>query len=173
MQAIQDLAEGTTYPVLMDVDHLLTELYAISNVPSVIWIDEQGTISRPAASEFGTDTFTEITGISRETHMQLVREWVLEENLPADAAFTVPDLSEDEVQARLHFRLAVFLRRDGQIDNAEIHFDKASELAPLDFTIVRASMPLRGGDPFGEEFFELYQKYQDAGSPFHGIPRGK
>ncbi|MEC8766999.1 MAG: redoxin domain-containing (seleno)protein, partial [Actinomycetota bacterium] len=47
----------------------------------------------------------------------------------------------------------------------------AIELAPLDFTIARASMPLRGGDPFGEEFFELYQKYQDAGSPFHGIPR--
>ena len=57
------------------------------------------------------------------------------------------------------------------IQESEEDFDYAIEVAPLDFTIARASMPLRGGDPFGEEFFELYQKYQDAGSPFHGIPR--
>jgi|TARA_B100000959_G_C14787935_1_gene544296 hypothetical protein len=171
IEAIQELSKGTTYPVLMDKDHILTELYAISNVPSVIWVDETGMISRPAASEFGTDTFTEITGVSRETHMQQVRDWVHDGALPEDASYVVPDLSEEEIQARLHFRLAVHLRRENQLSEADIHFDKAAELAPLDFTIVRASMPLRGGDPFGEEFFELYQKYQDAGSPFHGIPR--
>lgn len=172
IEAIKELANGITYPVLMDKDHILTELYAISNVPSVIWIDEKGIISRPAASEFGTDTFTEITGISRETHMQQVRDWVHDGALPEDASYVVPDLSEEEIQARLHFRIAVHLRREDQLGEADIHFDKAAELAPLDFTIVRASMPLRGGDPFGEEFFTLYQKYQDAGSPFHGIPRG-
>ena len=172
IEAIKELANGITYPVLMDKDHILTELYAISNVPSVIWIDEKGMISRPAASEFGTDTFTEITGISRETHMQQGRDWVHDGALPEDASYVVPDLSEEEIQARLHFRIAVHLRREDQLGEADIHFDKAAELAPLDFTIVRASMPLRGGDPFGEEFFTLYQKYQDAGSPFHGIPRG-
>ena len=172
IEAIKELANGITYPVLMDKDHILTELYAISNVPSVIWIDEKGMISRPAASEFGTDTFTEITGISRETHMQQVRDCVHDGALPEDASYVVPDLSEEEIQARLHFRIAVHLRREDQLGEADIHFDKAAELAPLDFTIVRASMPLRGGDPFGEEFFTLYQKYQDAGSPFHGIPRG-
>ena len=157
----------------MDQDHLLTELYAISNVPSVVWIDENNMIVRPAAAEFGTDTFTEITGISRETHMQQVRDWVHEGSLPHDASYTVPDLSEDEVQARLHFRTAAHLRRNGRKEEAEHHFDAAAELTPLDFTIVRASMPLRGGDPFGEEFFELYQKFQDAGSPYHGIPRAQ
>ena len=171
MQAVTELAEGVTYPVLVDENHILTELYAISNVPSVIWIDEVGTISRPTASEFGTDTFSEITGISREGHMEQVREWVKEEILPKDASFTIDDLSEEEVQARLHFRLAVHFRRNNMLNESEKQFDFAADLAPLDFTIVRASMPLRGGDPFGEEFFELYQKYQDAGSPFHGIPR--
>ena len=173
VEAIQELAKGVTFPVVMDKDHLLTESYAISNVPAVIWIDEIGMISRPAASEFGTDTFTEITGISRETHMQQVRDWVRDGVLPDDASYVVPDLSEDEIQARLHFRLAVHLRREDRLEEAEKHFDKAAELAPLDFTVVRASMPLRGKNPFGEEFFDLYQKYQEAGFPFHGIQRGK
>ena len=86
VEAIQELAKGVTFPVVMDKDHLLTESYAISNVPAVIWIDEIGMISRPAASEFGTDTFTEITGISRETHMQQVRDWVRDGVLPDDAS---------------------------------------------------------------------------------------
>lgn len=171
LDSITELAKGTTYPVLMDKDHVLTELYAISNVPSVIWIDENQKISRPAASEFGTDTFSEITGISRENHMQQVRDWVRDETLPEDSSYEVADLSEDEIQARLHFRLAAHFRRNNLLQQSEKHFDLAAGLAPLDFTVVRASMPLRGGDPFGEEFFELYQKYQDAGSPFHGIPR--
>ena len=44
---VRVLADGITYPVLMDPDHLLTEMYAISNVPAVIWIDEKGS-NRPS-----------------------------------------------------------------------------------------------------------------------------
>ena len=38
LDSIIELAKGVTYPVLMDKDHILTELYAISNVPSVLWL---------------------------------------------------------------------------------------------------------------------------------------
>ena len=27
-----------------------------------------------------------------------------------------------------------------------------------------------GGDPFGQEFMELYQEWNAAGSPFNGLP---
>ena len=80
-----------------------------------------------------------------------------------------PTLDEDEVAARLHFRLAAHLRRAGDEAGAARHFDTAAQLAPLDFTVVRAAMPLRGESPFGEEFFKLLGEYQEAGSPFHGI----
>lgn len=171
LEAITTFAEGITYPVLMDPDHVLTDLYAISNVPSVVWIDENDRIVRPNANEFGTDTFSEITGITREGHLQMVRDWVHDGTVPDDAGAEVEDLSDDEVQARLHFRLATNLRRSGDEAGAERHFDAAIALAPLDFTISRAAIPLRGGDPFGEEFFKLYEQYKDAGSPFHGISR--
>jgi len=103
---VRVLADGITYPVLMDPDHLLTEMYAISNVPAVIWIDEQGRIARPNANEFGSDMFSEFTGRTCEGHFNQVRAWVHEGVVPDDADSEIADLDDDEVAARLHFRLA-------------------------------------------------------------------
>jgi hypothetical protein len=164
--------DGITMPVLLDRQHLLTELLAISNVPTVVWVDEHDRIVRPNAAEFGTDTFVAFTGVSGEGHKQAVREWVRGGVVPDDARVDdVADLDDDEVAARLHFRLATHLRSAGADAAADRHFERALALAPLDFTIARAAMPLRGGDPFGEEFFALYERWQAAGSPYHGTRR--
>ncbi|MEM9204304.1 MAG: tetratricopeptide repeat protein, partial [Actinomycetota bacterium] len=79
------------------------------------------------------------------------------------------DLSPDEEAARLHFRLALALRDRGDQAGADRHFDRAAELAPNDWTIRRAMLPLRGGDPFGPEFFELYEAWKEQGMPYHGV----
>ena len=77
--------------------------------------------------------------------------------------------TEDERLAHLHYRLALQLWRDGRQDAAAGHFDRASTLAPLDFTVRRAQLPLRGRDPFlGEEFLELYAEWEAAGKPYYG-----
>jgi hypothetical protein len=160
--------------VLIDREHLVTELLAISNVPTVIWVDEDDRIVRPNASEMGSDLFKEFTGVDSEAHKALVRDWIRDGTVPddaADAASIVEDLSDDEITARLHFRLAVHLRRRGDDVGASRHFDQAVELAPLDFTIARAAMPLRGGNPFGEEFMALFEQWKQAGSPYHGLGR--
>ena len=166
---VRVLAENITYPVLMDPDHILTELYAISNVPAVVWIDEDGRIARPNAYEFGSDLLAEFTGRTCGAHFDQIREWVHNGAVPEDASSQIADLSDDEVAARLHFRLAAHLRRNGDEDGAARHFGTAAQLAPLDFTVVRAAMPLQGESPFGEEFFEVLAEFEAAGSPFHGI----
>ncbi len=171
VDAVRPLTAGVTLPVIIDREHLVTELLAISNVPTVIWVDEDNRIVRPNASEMGSDLFTEFTGVKSEGHKNLVRAWVRDGAVPEDAGRTdvVGDLSDDEIAARLHFRLAVHLRRDGNEAGAARHFDTAIALAPLDFTISRAAMPLRGGNPFGEEFMALYEVWKEAGSPYHGL----
>ena len=73
---VRPWVEGITFPVLIDPEHLLTELYAISNVPTVIWIDEDDRIVRPNGVAFGTDMFKDFTGVEAGPHMELVREWV-------------------------------------------------------------------------------------------------
>jgi hypothetical protein len=164
--------DGITYPVLIDPQHSLTETYAISNVPTVIWIAEDDRIVRPNGVAFGTDLFQEFTGVAAAPHMDMVRRWVNdgeEPANPADARDAVGDLTEEEVTARLHFRIATHLRRAGAVDAAAIHFARAVELAPHDWTIRRATMPLVGVDPFGEQFFAMYEEWDRAGRPYHGI----
>jgi len=54
---VRPWVDGITYPVLVDQNHLLTELYAISNVPTVVWIDADDRIVRPNGVAFGSDLF--------------------------------------------------------------------------------------------------------------------
>jgi hypothetical protein len=166
---VRPWTEGVEFPVLIDQQHALTELYAISNVPTVVWIDEDDRIVRPNGVAFGTDTVTAFTGIESKPHLDMIRQWVLEGIEPETASAEIEDLSQDEVLARLHFRIAAHARRTGDTATAARHFARAGELAPHDWTIRRAAMPLTGEDPFGEAFFVMYQEWEEAGRPYHGI----
>jgi len=170
---VKPFVDGITYPVLLDQNHLLTELYAISNVPTVLWIDEEDRIVRPNGVAFGSDLFTEFTGVESGPHMDAVRRWVTDGLVPFtgdEAVGCVAPLTDDEVLARLHFRVAAEALRRGDETTGRAHFASAAELAPYDFTIRRAAMPLLGDDPFGATFFRFYEQWQEAGSPYHGLP---
>jgi hypothetical protein len=167
---VRPWTEGIEFPVLIDQQHAVSELYAISNVPTVIWIDEHDRIVRPNGVAFGTDTVTAFTGIESKPHLDLIRNWVVNGVEPETASVQVDDLSDDDVLARLHFRIAAHARRRGDDAVAAKHFARAGELAPHDWTIRRAAMPLTGEDPFGETFFVMYQEWEAAGRPYHGIP---
>jgi peroxiredoxin len=174
---VREFAEGINIPVLLDSSHLLSELYAISNVPTVVWIDADGKVARPNTPAFGTDTFVDFHGVPAGPHLDAIRSWVRTGDVPVaetpgDTAVATPavaDLSDDEVEARLLFRIGAHLVREGRADEAASRLARATELAPLDFTVARAAMPLTGRDPFGEEFLKLYDDWIAAGSPYHGL----
>jgi len=172
VEKIRAASEGITYPVLIDADHVVTELYAISNVPTVLMIDEDDNIVQPNWSAYASDTFKELTGIDSETQKDHIRAWARDGTLrmsPEDAKGAVGDLSPEEEQARLYFRIATRLRNDGDFDGAERNFVTAINLAPHDWTVQRAAQPLRGINPFGDAFMELYTAFNEAGRPFHGV----
>jgi peroxiredoxin len=165
--------DGITMPVLYDPQHVLTESYAISNVPTVVWIDEEDNIARPNGLAHGSDIFADFTGVESGPHLDEIRRWARAGEIPVtedEARNAVGDLSEDEVLARLHFRVAAEAHRQGLAEVTGRHVALASELAPDDFTIWRAGMPLVGEDPFGDAMLAKYDEWKHKGMPYHGLP---
>jgi AhpC/TSA family protein len=159
-----------TYPVLIDTQHVVADLYNIVNVPTALWIDERGRIVRPNDVVFGTDTFKHITNLESARPLAAVRAWARGERSGFAASETrglqtLPTALDQ--QARAEFGLAEWLARHGARDAAERHFVRAGELAPHDFTIRRGSMPIRGIDPMGPQFREMLQAWVGGGRPYY------
>ena len=66
-------AAKPTYTTLVDTTHLVTELYNLVNVPSGIWVDEEGRVLR--INEGAYTGFRQI-GSSTKDYLPLVRDWV-------------------------------------------------------------------------------------------------
>lgn len=161
-------AAQPTHPVLIDPDHVVAERYGILNIPTVLWIDEDDRIVRPPDITPADDMWREFTGIDSAVHHDALREWVRTGAPPMaadDVARLLPEVDADDRIARLERRLGAYLRRHGRAEAARRHLDRAVELAPLDWTVRRASMPMRDEDPFGAPFFEFMGEWAAAGSP--------
>jgi len=162
-------AASPAHPSLIDSEHLLADLYGIINVPTLLWIDEQGRIVRPNEVAFGTDTFKDLTGIESGPFLDALRAWVKEGKVP----FTADEVRQrqmlptaEEQLAKTEFVLAWHLHRQGRTEAAARHFARAGELSPDDFTVRRAAMPIMGIDPMtSPEFLDLYTKWLERGRP--------
>ncbi len=161
-----------THPSLIDTQHLVADLYAMINVPTMVWIDEAGRIVRPNEAQYGTDTFTQFHGRHSAPFLAAVRAWVRGERdalAPAQVRSSQLLPTPDQQRARVEFALAWYLHQHGRVAAAERHFERAGKLSPHDWTIRRGSMPIRGKNPMGPEFFELYKEWQAAGSPGYPV----
>jgi hypothetical protein len=155
------------HPSVIDTEHVVAHRYGMINVPTVVWIDEEGCIVRPSAAEYGSDMFLQFHGRESGPFLEAVRAWVREGTIARDDAVpsAMPPPSEDEELARAHWALAWLLHRRGRSEAAARHFDHAGALSPDDWTIRRGSMPIRGQNPMGPEFFELFREWESRGKP--------
>jgi peroxiredoxin len=142
-----------SYPVVVDTAHVTAERFGITNVPSTVWIDEDGLVVKPPTISPGDDQFRDFTKIDSASHHDALRRWVSDGKLPDSAGVEVAVRTPDEQLALAERRLGAWLHGQGHVDAATAHLARAVELAPWDWTVRRASIALRGEDPFlGEEF---------------------
>ncbi|SOB88829.1 Peroxiredoxin [Streptomyces sp. 1331.2] len=159
-----------THPALVDVDGRVADLYQLLNVPTVVWIDEQGRIVRPNDTQFATDLFRSMSGLDSAKTLHALRRWVTADDtgLHPDAVAELTRPADPRQQlARTHAALALWLLRHSHHEAAQRHFAAAAQLAPEDVTTWRSAMPLLGVDPMGEEYFARRTALEEAGIPIY------
>ena len=164
-----------SHPSLVDQAHRMDELFGVVNVPSGLWIDEEGMIVRPPEPAFpegsvntlqeypplpeGLPPYTEATlrearKIRTEPgrYVAALRDWV---SLGRGSEFA---LTPEEVVAQsrprppeaglaaAHFELAQHLQRSGDGDGAVGHFRAAHRLQPENWTYKRQAWSLQRRD---------------------------
>ncbi|MFF3073691.1 redoxin domain-containing protein [Kitasatospora sp. NPDC057904] len=159
-----------THPALIDVDGRVADLYQLLNVPTAVWIDEDGRIVRPNDTQFATDLFRSMSGLDSGLTLDALRRWAATGDPGVDPA-AVAALTEPGTPARQRARteaaLALWLLRHGHPGAAERHFATAADLAPEDVTTWRSAMPLLGVDPMGDEYFARRAALEEAGVPIY------
>ena len=150
-------AARPTYPVLIDRDHRLGELYGIVNVPQAVWIDEAGRIVRPAEPAGAYEGFRKMNRATREmpedvarltaqakaTYLDALRDWVRHGPESAYALTAararehLPAPREDTARAQAMFRLGQLLVRRGEREEGERWIREASRLHPESWCIWR------------------------------------
>ncbi len=121
----------------VDTAHVTAERYGITNVPSVVWVDEDDRIVKPPTIAPGDDQFVEFTKIESEQHHEALRRWVREGVLPESASAEAHERTDAEQRALAERRVAAHLQRQGDTDGAKRHLAAAQELAPWDWTVRR------------------------------------
>jgi len=170
--AAWESAAPPEYPCLIDERHQLSLLYGMVNVPTAVWIDEEGRIVRPPEPAGVTEAFKAIDLASfsmppdavetgsrhRNRYFDAVRDWV---RRGSDSPAALPP---DEVLRRMgggarwgnparaaaHFRVAEALYRRKDPDAAQLHFAEAARLWPENWAYQRQGRQLADPDSVGE-----------------------
>lgn len=125
-------AAKPTFTTLIDTTHLVTELYNLVNVPSGIWVDEEGRVLR--INEGAYTGFRQI-GSSTKDYLPLVRDWAANGAKspyiwsPQQMTKRIRQATADEALADPTFKLGVyFFPRDEAL--ARRYWESAQALAP-------------------------------------------
>ncbi len=163
-------AATSEHPSLIDQTHYMDARFGVTNIPQVLWIDENSTIVRPPEpasplpiGEPALGMVQLIGGMEeREHYVSMVKDWVEHGSdsryalTPAEVIASSGSRSPAISEAAAHFELAQHLwRGDGFSDEAIGHFNAAHELQPDNITYKRqaysalAVSRASGDDPDG------------------------
>lgn len=156
-------ANVPTHPSLLDAQHTLGALFGVVNVPSGIWIDEEGMIVRPPEPAFPTpsplqnaeipeglpdqvhDMLVEAKKLRNEDakYIAAVRDWV-KHGAESRFALSADEMIErsrprprEDGLAAAHFELGEHLHRTGSTKLAVKHWREAHTLQPDNWTYRR------------------------------------
>lgn len=162
-----------TYTTLIDAEHTVSSLYHMVNVPSGVWIDEQGKIVRPAEVAYSQKVALLSIKVDGDKYVAALRDWV---NHGDQSSYALPKeelqqrmarKSENAALADANFKLGVYFHQKKDDARADKYFVTAQKLQPDDWNYHRQQWSFgkdalkNWGEKFralgGKEYYEPLQ----------------
>ncbi len=186
--------ERATYPLLRDEQHVVAQLYGITNVPMAVWIDENGKVVRPPepAGSYDVvkhidlatfaipDEITKRAAAVRATYFDAVRDWVKHGAKsrfalsPAEVERRAQGPGEQAARGHACFAIGAWLWRNGERDASKRWFEAAVSAQPENWAFRRQKIALADDAAIGNfaatpEFWTAVQKTAEAGERYYDL----
>ena len=132
---------NVSYTAIIDVNHQISSLYNLVNVPSGVWIDEQGSIMRINEGTYAKEHMNGAWGTN--DYVPIVRDWV-KKGADSEYVWDRDKVRESIVQrtpeaerAQPAFRLGGYYFTNDNDEKAEQYWTMAQELDPTSWNYLR------------------------------------
>ena len=165
-------AANPTDPSLIDVHYEVARAYNMVNVPTAVWIDEEGRIVRPNEMAFADNRWIEYTKFDMTRYLEAVRDWArrgAQSPYALDAQARRKRLAlptAEHALAAATFRLAEHLHETGQPEAAVTFFKRAQALQPESWCFKRQAWALTDAEKYYGTNFQTEVKAL-AGRPYY------
>jgi len=165
-------AASPTHPSLIDAHYEVARLYNVINVPTAVWIDEEGCIVRPNETAFADNRWIEFTKFDMTRYLAAVRNWaergttsryVLD---PQERRKRLLLPTAGHTLAAAAFRLAEHLHASGHAQAAVAFFKRAQALHPESWCFKRQAWALTDAEKFYGTNFQTEVRAL-AGRPYY------
>jgi hypothetical protein len=127
---------NVTYTAIVDVNHTISSLYNLVNVPSGVWINEEGLVVRIDEGTYTKSAKVLGNTIGHDGYLPALRDWLAKGDKsefvmsPDEVASNIRIRSTDEELAEPTFKMANHFYAQGDMESANTYWDKAQKLSP-------------------------------------------
>ena len=131
---------GATFTQIVDENHTISSLYNMVNVPTGVWIDEEGMIVRPNETAYSSNTQLEIQGKTLSSrggdYVAALKDWVAKGSEsefamdPDDVTRRLSPRTSDQARAEALFQLGNHFHRADDEQRANKYWEAAQALRP-------------------------------------------
>ena len=153
----------------MDEAHTISSLYNLGNVPSAVWIDEEGYVRRIDEGAYATVHKSGDFEFGRNDYAPMVVDWVKQ----GDASAHLPSRGELQLQSRTAeaaraeplFKLGVYFLQHDDEATARKYWVEAQKLNPESWNYHRQDWSFTSEEQAGANWVKKFQALE--GKPYY------
>jgi len=162
---------NVTYTSIIDVNHRISALYNLVNVPSGVWIDEEGKIARINEGTYAQEHFGGQFGTN--DYVPIVRDWVAK-GADSEHVWDTEKVKEnifqrtpDAEKAQPTFSLGGYYFKQENDEKAEKYWNLAQQLDPTSWNYLRQDIQYEEGGSAGPEWQQRRADIEGDGGSYY------